>query len=148
MLFQLCKEIWLTGMFSIFKLTAVIVGFVVVAQLSWMFYRWVTDADTEWPEEKRGNLYFFGKKMTRSLGINFGSEFAAAVGGLAIAMLLFGVLWPLVIFVGTVLSAGFGMRGMIRFKRRVTRALDKKADADHNHDDRYNKKAENGAVNT
>jgi len=147
MLYQLFVEIWKVGMFSIFKLCGTIITLVILTQLCWMFYRWVTDAETEWPKEKQGKIFFFGKKMALGLGVNTGTEFTAVVGGTIVLSIALGILWPIAVVAGVIFGTGFGIRGAFRFKRKITKALEAKANVDHSHDGRYEKKADNGAVN-
>jgi hypothetical protein len=106
-------------------------GLILVTQLGWMAYRWVSDAKTEWAAERRNRMLFFGKAIF--LDEDEVGPFFFLMVVLLVGCLLTGLVWPLTLTVILIATVLYLLRGGLRFKRNVNKVLGNKADKDHTH---------------
>lgn len=145
---QLVKELWNTGFHWALIATAIVGSVVLLLQIGWTFYRWVVDANTEWDEKTKDKKIFCGGfNWPIKINCHETKPFIAAIILCCMVFAILSSVWPIVIMAAVLCIFGHGTRGCLRFKRKVGRALDDKADKDHGHDDKYEHKASDGAVN-
>jgi len=145
------KQLWMFGVEVTAHLVIYLTVLTIVAQVIWAAYRYVTDAaktfeDSSRSYTERDRVIFCGDWLSKvipdpmpgcetysnDLGKFIGIICIYCVCGLASALV-----WPLLIVYGALHGSLFGMRAVLRFKKKVNEALKNKADKDHNHDDRY-----------
>jgi len=150
-------DFWILGMKSLIKLFAIVAVLIVLTQIVWLLYRYVTDASVLEKEKFRNRgrgrcdrerLVFCGDvsehipepwpgSETRSDDV---AQFLGALFLYFLMGIVAAVLWPLLLLYIVTHGSLFLARAVIRFKRKVNKALEAKANKDHDHDGRYVKK--------
>jgi len=134
------------GRYWFLALTNAAFGFLAFIQLCWMFYRWVSDAKTEWSDENKQRKLIFGDVTVPIIDFSLAKDevtvFYVVICVSSFVCLLASLVWPVAVIAIACILVGLALRGTLRFKRSVSKALGGKADKDHNHDDVYANKNE------
>jgi len=141
MLKELLFDVYKNGAIIGLKMAAVVFVIIILIEIAWLAYRYVTDMSKSKDYEKCNRKLFFGgadKLMSCKLPYSHVAEdelcdaFQALVvytffGGVASAI------WPAVVVYSAIHGLLFLTRSMIRFKKKVYKALENKAYKDHKH---------------
>jgi len=114
----------------------------VLIQLGWMFYRWISDAKTEWEGERKHHGVFWcslGDKFLAKYDCHHRSApmFFVVIVLLFVAACIIAIAWQIILPAVIIMAVGYVIRWALRFKRKVNKALDGKANVVHDHDDVY-----------
>ena len=143
---SLSHEFYLLGRYWFLVLTMSAFGFLVFIQLCWLFYRWISDAKTEWSDENKRHTLVFGDVTVPIIDFSVAKDevtvFYVVICVSAFVCLLASLVWPVAVIAIACMLVGLALRGTLRFKRSVSKALGGKADKGHNHDDTYDRKKE------
>jgi len=151
------KQIWILGVNVTVYLVFYITIIILLIQMGWLAYRYVTDAAKKHDNaakkydkfRNRDRIIFCGDFLANSLpnpipgsqtfsddlGKFFGVVFIYFICGVVSALV-----WPLLLVCATGHGALFGLRAVLRFKKKINEALDSKAEKYHDHDDLYARK--------
>lgn len=149
MLWKLLEEIWELGFIGGLYLVAITATIILLVQVGWSIYRYVTDmAETE------GNSYGDRRKLFCGRPREFisrplpGSGLdqdelldAFLISSLYVIIGFFAFsFWPLTLMYILVHGSLYLLRGSIRFKKRVNKALESKSDKNHDHGNKYKRR--------
>ena len=148
MVSQLIMEIFSIGQKCTLIIVSVVALILLLIQIGWIFYRWVVDANTEWEKEAKSKKIFCGNaNWLLKLKCSDTRTFTALILVCWAFSVTLSLVWPIAIIAAILYTFGYCTRGCLRFKRKINNALGNKADKDHEHDDKYERKASDGAVN-
>jgi len=134
-------EVWITGLVIGLKIVLAVFTIVVLVQIIWSACRYVTDMAVSEDYEKRKRKLFFGNAIrsipydlpySRIEADELGEGYEAFI-----VYAFFGVvgsaIWPAVVVYTAIHGSLFLARAALRFKKKVYKALENKADKDHKH---------------
>jgi hypothetical protein len=141
-------ELWLSGVHVAVYVATSLAVLMIVVQIGWSMYRYVNDAEKEFiinnhhGNNGRDRKIFLGDFLYSHMPGKWPGSviradevplFYGFVLGYWFASIIGALIWPIVLVYGSVHGLLFGMRAAIRFKKKVHKALAKKADKGHTH---------------